>query len=271
MNKPLSLGLPALTTLQLTSPATHILKITLNRPEVLNAINSIMMSELKQLWTELKHNHHDIRCIILTGTGDRAFCAGADLKERKNLDLASWKKQHIPLEQAMLAMHETPIPIIAAVNGAAFGGGLELALNSDFIYASSETRFAQSEVKLGIMPGAMGTQQLSRAVGLARAKELSFSGEAFTAEQAFQWGLVNQIFPKEQLQAQALAKAEQIANNAPMAVRQVKKAIQVSSHLDIKSGYEFELAAYYQLLPTQDRIEGIAAFNEKRKPKFTDC
>jgi enoyl-CoA hydratase len=256
------------TTLQITLPATHILQITLNRPTVRNAINSVMMRELYELWHSLLQDYGDLRCVILTGAGDKAFCAGADLKERQNLDLATWRQQHIALEQAMLTMIDCPLPIIAAINGAAFGGGLELALAADFIYAAPSATFAQSEVKLGIMPGAMGTQQLSRAVGLRRAKELSFTGQAFNAEQAYAWGLVNHIIPTEQLLTAVLIIAQHIAENAPMAVRAVKKAIQMSTHTDYKTGYAAELEAYYRLLPTQDRIEGISAFNEKRKPSF---
>lgn len=257
-------------TLQLTHENEHILIVTLQRPEVRNAINSVMMQELQQLWqTEAPKQIH-LRCIVLTGGGDKAFCAGADLKERRNISLDTWQQQHLALQQAMLAQINCPIPIIAAVNGAAFGGGLEIAMACDFIYAANTAVFAQSEVKLGIMPGAMGTQNLPRACGIRTAKELSFTGESFTAEQALAYGIVNKIFDPAELMPQALNTARIISANAPFAVRQVKKAINASLTLDIATGYRFELAAYQQLLPTKDRIEGIQAFNEKRRPIFTD-
>ncbi len=229
-----------------------------------------MMRELQQLWENEIAKHKFLRCIILTGSGEKAFCAGADLKERLNISLDVWKQQHIALQKAMLAQVHCPIPIIAAVNGAAFGGGLELALACDFIYAAENATFAKSEVKLGIMPGAMGTQNLPGACGMRRAKELSFTGDIFTAEQAHNWGIVNAVFEQDQLLDRTLETAQNICANAPFAVRQVKKSIQASLTLGIEDGYQFELAAYQQLLPTKDRMEGIRAFNEKRKPVFTD-
>lgn len=257
-------------TLQLEFFDKHILIVSLNRTPVRNAINSQMMRELQQLWEAEIYTHKSLRCIILTGSGDKAFCAGADLKERLHISLEVWKQQHTALQKAMLAQVQSPIPIIAAVNGAAYGGGLELALACDFIYASQNSSFAQSEVKLGIMPGAMGTQNLPRACGLRRAKELSFTGQVFSAEQALSWGIVNAVFEPDQLMSRTLETAQQIAANAPFAVRQVKKSLQASWTMEIAAGYQVELAAYQQLLPTKDRIEGISAFNEKRKPVFND-
>lgn len=257
-------------TIKLVTESQHVLMVTLQRPEVRNAINSQMMRELQALWEIEIPQRPQLRCVILTGSGDKAFCAGADLKERQNISLETWRQQHLALQQAMLGQISCPIPIIAAVNGAAFGGGLELALACDFIYAAKPAVFAQSEVKLGIMPGAMGTQNLPRACGIRKAKELSFTGEAFSAEQAYAWGIVNKVCEPADLIAEALKVANIIAQNAPFAVRQVKKAINASMTMDLPSGYRFELQAYQQLLPTKDRIEGIQAFNEKRKPLFTD-
>lgn len=256
-------------TLKLSSPAKHILLVTLDRPEVMNAINSVMMVELCQLWHALAVNEQSYRCVILTGSGEKAFCAGADLKERLKIDMHTWEKQHAELQRAMIAMSNCPIPIIAAVNGAAFGGGLELTLASDFAYAAAGVIFAQSETKLGIMPGAMGTQNLPKACGLRRAKELSFTAESFTAEKALEWGIVNQIFTPNLLMSAALQTAEKIAANAPLAVIQAKKALNASQTLDLQHGYQFEVEAYRYLLRTSDREEGIAAFNEKRVPEFS--
>lgn len=245
----------------------NILVVTLNRPEVLNAINIDMMTELHQLWQELNENHQDLRCVVITGSGT-AFCAGADLKERQNITLAAWKAQLAVLRKAMIAMLECPIPVICAVNGAAFGGGLELILASDFAYAVDTATFAQSEVKLGIMPGALGTQNLPRACGLKRAKELTFTGQAFTAKEAFEWGIINKVCEPSQLLPEVLATANKICANAPLAIQQVKKSLNKSQQINIKLGFEFELKAYNRLLPTRDREEGIQAFNEKRKPEF---
>lgn len=257
-------------TLSLTAENESVLIVILQRPEVRNAINSQMMRELKALWQTEIPQRRQLRCVILTGSGHKAFCAGADLKERQNISLEIWQQQHLALQQAMLAQTSCGIPVIAAVNGAAFGGGLELALACDFIYAAKTATFAQSEVKLGLMPGAMGTQNLPRACGIRKAKELSFTGEIFTAEQAYEWGIVNKVFDPSVLMEEALKTANAIAHNAPFAVRQVKKAITASMTMDLPTGYRFELQAYQQLLPTKDRVEGILAFNEKRKPVFTD-
>ena len=255
-------------TLKIDMSHERVLVVTLNRPDVRNAINSEMMRELRDFWQEIFVHHEKIYCIVLTGSGS-AFCAGADLKERVNLDLVTWRAQHAVFEQAMLAMLDCPVPIIAAVNGAAFGGGLELALASDFIYAADTATFAQPEVKVGIMPAALGTQNLPRACGAARAKELSFTGAAFSAHEAYEWGIVNKVCEHDLLVNEALATAEKICKNAPLAVCQVKKSINMSQQLDIKSGFAFEVEAYNRLLETKDREEGIRAFNEKRSPIFT--
>jgi enoyl-CoA hydratase/carnithine racemase len=161
-----------------------------------------------------------------------------------------------------------PIPIIAAVNGAAYGGGCELALSADFIYAARSARFAQTETKLGIMPGAGGTQNLPRACGVRRAKEIILTGTPFSAEQALAWGLVNKLCENDSLMDDALATAERIAGNAPISTRQAKKSISIALEVDLKSGYAFEIEAYNRMVGTEDRLEGIRAFNEKRRPEF---
>ena len=162
---------------------------------------------------------------------------------------------------------ECPIPVIAAVNGAAFAGGMEIALGCDFIYAAQSASFALTEVTLGIMPGAAGTQNLPRAVGVRRAKELVLTGTPFTAEQALAWGMVNKVCPDAQLMAEVRAVAERIAANAPVSARQAKKALDKATELDRMSGYAFEIEAYNRTIATEDRQEGINAFNEKRKPQ----
>lgn len=254
-------------TLKVEKKSDYILLVTLNRPDSRNAINIDMMHDLSQLWRELFVNHEKYRCIILTGEG-KAFCAGADLKERNNMNLDTWQMQHAVLEQAMLGMLDCPIPIVAAVNGAAFGGGLELVLASDFAYASKSATFAQSEVKLGLIPGALGTQNLPHTCGLKRAKELTFTAIPFSADEALLWGIVNRICEPDKLMDEVFATVNKICENAPLAVKQVKKSIDLSRHLDAKSAFSFEIEAYNRILPTKDREEGIKAFNEKRKPDF---
>jgi enoyl-CoA hydratase/carnithine racemase len=256
-------------TLALADPAPHVLSVTMSRPEAMNAMNTTMMEELRDCFSLFYVEPDRARCIILTGAGDRAFCAGADLKERNGMTDATWRRQHAIVEQAIRAMMDCPVPIIAAVNGAAFAGGCELALSCDFLYASANARFAQTEVALGIIPGAMGTQNLPRAIGQRRAKEAILTATPFSAEEALAWGLVNRLFPTvEELRAGALATASHIAANAPVAVRQAKAAIGKATDLDRANGYAYEIEAYNRCVGTDDRHEGIRAFNEKRKPDF---
>ena len=159
-------------TILVERPEDHILLLTLNRPEVSNAFNTQMGVELREFFRAMYVDQEDVRCIVITGAGNKAFCAGGDLKQRNEMTDEQWMQQHAAFEQKTLAMLDCPVPIIAAVNGAAYGGGCELALSSDFIYASDTARFAQTETRLGIMPGAGGTQNLPRAVGVRRAKEI---------------------------------------------------------------------------------------------------
>jgi enoyl-CoA hydratase len=247
----------------------HVLVVTLNRPEVRNALNTRMGLDLRELWSGLYVDQEDVRCVVLTGAGDKAFCAGGDLKERNNMTDAAWQRQHAIFEQAFLAMMDCPVPILAAVNGAAFAGGLEMVAASDFAYAVPSARFALTEVTLGIMPGACGTQNLPRAVGVRRAKEIILTGSPFTAEEALRWGLVNRLCDDlGGLREAALATAGRIAANAPLSVRQAKKALNVSTQIDLKNGYMFEIEAYNRTVPTEDRLEGVRAFNERRPPRF---
>jgi enoyl-CoA hydratase len=244
----------------------HILVVTLNRPEVLNALNTQMGRDKLDLWTRLAAEPGELRCVVLTGAGERAFCAGADLKERDGMSEAVWRSQHEIFERAFMALMELPLPVIAAVNGHAYGGGLEIALACDFIYAAKSARFALSETRLGLMPGGGGTQNLARAAGERRAKELILTAQPFTAEQGYEWGVVNRVC--DNVLEEALAVARNIAENAPLAVRQAKKSVHYGLQMDLATGYRFEIEAYNQLIATDDRKEGVRAFNEKRKPRF---
>lgn len=255
-------------TLALEFQAPHLLIVRLNRPEVANALNTQMGRDLLALWTALTEDSRGIRCVVFTGTGGRAFCAGGDLKERLGMTDAQWQAQHEIFERAYWALMDCPIPVIAAVNGHAYAGGLEMVLASDFAYGAENARFALTEVTIGIMPGAGGTQNLPRAVGERRAKEIILTGQPFTAQQALDWGILNAVYPLDDLFPAAIETASRIAENAPLSVRQAKKSIHYGLQMDVRTAFRFEIEAYNRLVGTEDRHEGIASFNEKRKPVF---
>mgnify|MGYP000403588292 FL=1 len=262
------MALPETETLQLESPEPHIQIVRLNRPEVSNAFNTQMGRDLHTVWSALIAEPGDIRCVILTATGGRAFCGGGDLKERKGMTDAAWRHQHEIFERAFWTMLDCQIPIIAAVNGHAYAGGLELVLASDFAYGVTGTRFALTEVTIGIMPGAGGTQTLPRIVGERRAKEIILTGKPFTAEQALEWGILNRVCAPEEVLPAALETARVIAGNAPLSIRQAKRSMHFGLQMDLRSALRFEVECYNQLVGTEDRKEGILSFNEKRKPVF---
>ena len=256
-------------TVRVSQPEPHIIKIEMNRPEAANAFNTVMAEELTDIFEGLAMDLQDCRVIILTGTVEKAFCAGGDLKERHGMSDAEWGAQHLVYERMVRAVMGCPVPVIAAVNGAAYGGGCELAAMADFAYAADTARFAQTEVRLGIIPGAGGTQNLARAVGERRAKDLILSGRVFSADEACRWGLVLEVAAPEQLQELTMDSARQIARNGPVAVRQAKQAIGRGLQMSLADGLAFEIEAYNRTIPTKDRREGVAAFNEKRAPNFT--
>jgi enoyl-CoA hydratase/carnithine racemase len=246
----------------------HILLVTLNRPDAANALNTQMGLDLVELFEGFSVDLEGLRVAILTGAGSKAFCAGGDLKQRNGMTDEAWQAQHLVFERMLRAILACPIPVIAAVNGAAYGGGCEIAAAADFIYASDNARFALTEVTLGIMPGAGGTQNLPRAVGERRAKELILSGLPFSAAEAEAWGLVNRVLPPDQLMEATFAIANRIAGNGPVSVRQAKQAIHRGLQMSLADGLAFEIEAYNRLVPTEDRREGVLAFNERRKPDF---
>ena len=250
------------------TPAPAVLRVTLNRPDVANAFNTQMMRDLLALWQDIAVDPAPPRCIVLTGAGSRAFCAGADLKERNTLSEAQWMAQHVIIEEQFKALIECPIPVIAAANGHAFAGGLEMLLGCDFAYAVKEARFALTEVTLGLMPGAGGTQTLPRAVGERRVKEIILTGKPFDAQQALDWGVVNALYEREALMPAAIETATRIASNAPIAVQEARRSIHGGLQKDLAAAMRFEIECYNKLVPTEDRREGIRAFNEKRKPVF---
>lgn len=255
-------------TLHVETIDEHILFVIYDRPEVRNAKNTQMAIDQRDLFESLYVDAEGHRVVVLTGRGDKAFSAGADLKERNGMTDADWRRQHAIFEQSALALRACPVPVIGAINGAAFGGGCETALNADFCYASTTAKFALTEITLGIIPGAMGTQNLPNAMGERRAKEIIFTGRPFSAREAFDWGLVNKLCEPESLLDETLETARRIAANAPLAVQRAKRAVTVATQTDRATGYQFELEAYNRLVGTEDRVEGVRAFNEKRKPDF---
>ena len=255
-------------TITFEQPSAHVGLLTLNRPHVANAINTEMARELLQFFTRMSEPSAELRCLLITGAGDKAFCAGGDLKERDGMTDEAWLAQHAIVEHMIRAVLDCAFPVIALVKGAAFGGGCELALAADFVYAAAGARFALTETRLGIMPGAGGTQTLPRAVGTRRAIELICTARPFSAEEALAWGLVNRVLPRDRLADEALCTAAGIAANAPLAVRLAKHSIRVGMETDIHHGMLAALCGYRQLIGTHDRREGVRAFIEKREPAF---
>ncbi|MEN3294153.1 MAG: enoyl-CoA hydratase [Burkholderiales bacterium] len=246
----------------------HVLLVTINRPDVANALNTQMGRDFYDLWTRLTEDAGDVRCVVLTAAGGKVFCAGGDLKERNGMDKHQWRRQHELFERMYWALTDMPVPVIAAVNGHAYAGGFETALSCDIIYAANTARFALTEVTLGIMPGAGGTQNLPRAIGERRAKEILMTGRPITAQKAYEWGMLNDVCEPGELMARALDTARTIAGNAPLSIRQVKKSVRYGMQMELKTAYRFEVEAYNHLVETEDRYEGVRAFNEKRKPVF---
>ncbi|CAN5228627.1 enoyl-CoA hydratase-related protein [soil metagenome] len=255
-------------TLTVEPQGEHVILVRLNRPDVMNALNTRMGLDIIEFFEAMAMQPGAVRCIVLTGVGDKAFCAGGDLKQRDGMSTQDWISQHLVFERMVRALLDCPVPLIGAVNGSAYGGGCEIAACCDFLYAAETARFALPEGKLGIMPGGGGTQTLPRALGERRAKELLLTGRSFTAAQALQWGLVNEVFGGSDLLTHALDTAEVIAANAPLSTRQAKQAISRGLRMSLCDGLAFEIEAYNRMVPTEDRVEGVRAFNEKRKPVF---
>lgn len=240
--------------------------VALNRPAALNALSTAMGEALLEVWTDLAAEA-SLRAVVMTGEG-KAFCAGADLKERNGMTDQAWSDQHLIFEAMIRAQLALPVPILAAVQGAAMGGGAEMALACDFTWAATNAKFAMPEVKLGIMPGLGGPALLARAVGERAALELLTSGRVVEAPEALSLGLVSRICPPETLVDEAVALAAQIAANAPLSVRALKSSVRAGMALPLDAAMELELKEYNRLFKTADRREGVGAFNERRPPRF---
>ncbi len=244
----------------------NIAILTIDRPEALNALNSTVIGELEQAISEVE-NDASLGCLILTGAG-RSFVAGADIGEQKPLDLAAGRKWGQRGSALLRRIEKLEIPTIAAVNGFALGGGCELALACDIILASEKAKFGQPEVGLGITPGFSGTQRLPRRVGVAKAKELIFSGKMIRADEAEKIGLANAVYAPEALMEGAMEMARSFTKNAPIAVKYSKACIDRGMQMDIDDGIAVENELFAMCFATADQKEGMTAFLEKRPAKF---
>jgi enoyl-CoA hydratase len=244
--------------------------LTLNRPEKLNALDAALLAEVAHVAAELgaRPNATRPRVVILTGAGDKAFAAGADVAELAALTPAEARALSENGHRAGRTLEEAPFPVIAAVNGFALGGGCELALACDFIYASDKARFGQPEVGLGLVPGFGGTQRLARRVGVAHARELVYTGAAIDAERARSLGLVNEVVPNAELMTRVRAVAQAIALRPPLAVAAAKRLLLHGPEADLRVANELETEAFGALFATHDAREGTAAFVQKRTPAF---
>ena len=246
----------------------HIALVTIDRPEALNALNSTVISELEQVVSDLE-NDRDIRAMILTGAG-RSFVAGADIGEQYPLDLDGGRRWGQRGSALLRRIEKLEIPTIAAVNGFALGGGCELAMSCDIILASEKAKFGQPEVGLGITPGFSGTQRLPRRVGIAKAKELIFSGKMIQADEAEKIGLVNAVYAPEALLDGAMEMARSFTKNAPIAVKYAKACIDRGIQMDMDDGTAVENELFAMCFATKDQKEGMGAFLEKRSAQFTN-
>lgn len=244
-----------------------IVMITLNRPEAANALSLQMLGELQEAVLLCKYDR-TIRCVVITGAGEKSFCAGADLKERADMEHVQVRKTLSLIRGNINNLEALPQPIIAAVNGVAFGGGTELALACDIRIASETAKLGLTETSLGIIPGAGGTQRLPRLIGKGRAKELIFTARRIDAAEALEIGLVEYTVPSNHLMEKALEIAGQIVRNGPIAITQAKFAIDKGYDVDINTGLAIEQSAYEVTIPSKDRLEGLQAFKEKRTPIY---
>jgi enoyl-CoA hydratase/carnithine racemase len=241
--------------------------ITLNRPEVMNAVNRALLSALHGCLHAWQYDR-TVRAIVVTGSGDKAFSAGADLKERATLTPDEVRQFLGLIRDTFTLVERMPQPVVAAINGLALGGGLEFALACDLRVAAASASLGLTETSLAIIPGAGGTQRLPRLIGPGRAKDLIFTARRLNACDAESWGLVNRVAPDGEAVAVAVALAQQITANGPVALAQAKFAIQQGLEVDLASGLAIEGKAYEVCMPTKDRIEALTAFREKRKPVF---
>lgn len=254
-------------TVQFQLIENNIALITLDRPEAANAFSLQLLDDLTSVVNHV-NQQKDIRATIITASGEKAFCAGADLKERAGMTDEEVVQTVHKIGKAVHAVENIKCPVICAINGVAFGGGLELALACDLRLAAEHAKFGLTETSLGIIPGAGGTQRLPRLIGLGKAKEMIYAAKRVNAADAYTIGLVERVSSSQNLLDEALDLARSIASNAPVALRQAKQAINKGYDVDLETGLQIESMSYQVTIPTEDRLEGLKAFKEKRKPEY---
>ncbi|GAA0338304.1 enoyl-CoA hydratase [Oceanobacillus oncorhynchi subsp. oncorhynchi] len=245
----------------------HIAVITLNRPEAANALSFALLTDLENCIQKIRADD-TIRCVIITASGEKAFCAGADLKERKAMNEEEVVAAVQKISRLADSIEKIEVPVIAAINGVAFGGGLEIALACDLRIAANHVKLGLTETSLAIIPGAGGTQRLPRLIGVGQAKMLIYTAKTISAEDALVIGLIERSVAASFLQDEAISIARKISQNGPIAMKQAKKAINQGIDLPIDEAVQLEHASYVKLIPTKDRKEGLLAFQEKRKPDY---
>ncbi|MFC0274586.1 enoyl-CoA hydratase-related protein [Metabacillus herbersteinensis] len=245
----------------------YIATITLNRADVLNCFNFEMLIELETVLDEIRTNK-EVRVVIITGAGEKSFSAGADLRERKSLSEQEVRRFIFKIGEVFSKVDQLPQPVIAAVNGFAFGGGMEFALACDVRILVEGTRIGLTETSLAIIPGAGGTQRLPRLIGEAKALELILTARKLTSSEALAYGIVSRVVPTDELMDVALKLAQEMLGNGPLALQQAKFAIKQGMNVDLATGLKLEQKAYEVLIPTVDRVEALNAFGEKRRANF---
>lgn len=244
-----------------------IATLTIARPKALNAVDQTVVNEVTQVARELANNA-ELRVLIVTGEGDKAFVAGADIKAMAGMNGIEGERFSAQAHAMIQAIEALPVPVLSAVNGFCLGGGLELALCADIIYASDNAKFGQPEVNLGVMPGMGGAVRLQRRIGAQAASELIFTGDTIDAARALSLGLVQAVWPLAEMRVQVRAIAEKIASRGPLAVRACKRVIRAAAEMTIKEGCTLEATAFGLLFTTEDKREGMQAFIEKRAATF---
>ncbi|MDE5414940.1 enoyl-CoA hydratase [Alkalihalobacterium chitinilyticum] len=252
----------------LTIDEAGVAHITLDRPEAANALSLQMLYDLHEAIHEVKYNP-EVRCVVIKASGEKVFCAGADLKERAGMDPIQVKRTVSLIRGNINDIEALPQPVICALNGSAFGGGLELALACDIRIAADHIKVGLTETSLAIIPGAGGTQRLPRLIGKGKAKELIYTARRVDAYEAEKIGLVEYVVPLESMDQKVSEITSQIAKNGPIALQQAKYAIDRGLEVDLQTGLALEQKAYEVTIPTKDRIEGLSAFKEKRTPNYT--
>ncbi|PLW16130.1 hypothetical protein PCANC_17188 [Puccinia coronata f. sp. avenae] len=252
-----------------SNPSPTVGLLTLNRPKALNALSSPLFTEINELLSSINSPSSDVSCLVITGS-EKSFAAGADITEMADRSLAEvYDSDFLKFWSEKICSFR--VPIIAAVSGYALGGGCELAMMCDIIFASKDAKFGQPEINLGVIPGAGGTQRLVKAIGKSKAMEYILTGKPFSAQQAQEWGLISRVVDggHEELLKESLALADSISAKPKLATKAAKEAVNLAYELPLSQGLDFEKRLFHLLFGTNDQKEGMKAFVEKRKPKFT--